>query len=156
MTLLTQPELGRISPSQVDEIPAAEMMRLVFEAIEETPWPRLAPPADENATPAVVLRTVLLFCLARRIYGSADIESGAASDPNIRYLCARSLPKFDEIRRFRRQNTELLCDTLATILYKRWRMLNGSDWSISFGPFVDEARHRLSAAIEADSAVMDV
>lgn len=132
-------------------IPARHLMRLVFEAIESTDWPEAA--HVERRTPQPILATVMTFCYARGVFSSAEIAALASEDPDVRYLCARQLPTFEEIRHFRRQNVALIRETLARVLSAVWQVSNQNP--ISFLSFIAEADHRLASAIEADSAAMD-
>ena len=130
------------------------LMRVVFDAIHDATWPVALPPIG-NATPEPVLRTVLTYCYACGMFSSSEIEAAAQHDENVRYLCANDLPKFEEIRRFRRRSISLLRETLARTLFTTWNLLNPDHGPISFLAFLAEADHRLASAIEADSAAMD-
>jgi hypothetical protein len=135
-------------------IEASELMRVVFDAVHETNWPAARTPLG-NATPEPVLRTVVIYCYACGVFSSAEIESRAELEPDVRYLCANDVPEFEEIRRFRRNNITRLRESLARTLYAGWQLLNAGRAPISFLAFVAEADYRLSLAIEADSAAMD-
>ena len=153
MTSLRQELEGTLPQDLSQRIGKNELMQLVFTAIDEAQWPQPRV-AEEDATPEPVLRTVLAFCYASGVYASIELEAMAKHDPSVRYLCANDFPRFEEIRRFRRQNIGLLRETLARVLHAGWRLFN-EDAAVSFLPFVAEADHRLSLAVAADSAAMD-
>jgi len=142
----------RLSPTLpvdlTEQIEPTRLMRMVFDALDATNWPR--------ATTAMhaVLPTVLAYCYATGLSSSAQIEAAAAHDPHVRYLCAKSAPTFDEVRQFRRQNISPLRETLARVLFEAWSELHGGN--VSFLPFIAEADYRLSLAVAADSAAMDI
>jgi hypothetical protein len=49
-----------------------------------------------------MMLTLLSFCYASGYYGSEDIARAIATDRTVRYICARSYPEAQAIRRFRR------------------------------------------------------
>jgi hypothetical protein len=148
-------ELESTLPADLGQrIDTTDLMRIVFDAVHDANWPAAMPPLGD-ATPEPVLRTVLTYCYASGIFSSAEIETAARHDANVRYLCANDLPNFEEIRRFRRRNISFLRETLARALFTAWNLLNPNRGRITFLPFLAEADHRLASAIEADSAAMD-
>ena len=154
MTYLRHELNGTLPADLSQRVDKTELMRLVFEAVHESNWPR-ALPAGANTTPEPVLRTLLTYCYACGVVSSAEIESLAKHDPTVRYLCANDPPRFEEIRQFRRRSITHLRESLAHTLYAVWPILNPGRAPISFLVFVAEADHRLANAIEADSAAMD-
>src|SRR4051794_25455707 len=78
------------------------LMRMAFEAVDAVQWPKPFPVAP-NATPEPVLRTLLPFCYCTAVFSSAEIETIAQTDPNVRYLCANDFPTWEQIRQFRRR-----------------------------------------------------
>jgi hypothetical protein len=154
MTYLHHELDGTLPKDLSQRLDKSKLMRLVFEAVHETNWPRPLPP-NLNATPEPVLRTLLTYCYACDVLSSVEIELLAKNDATARYLCANDFPQFEEIRHFRRRSITLLRESLARTLYSTWMILNPNRAPISFLVFVAEADHRLASAIEADSAAMD-
>lgn len=62
-----------------------------------------------------MLLTLLAYCYAARIYGSRDIEWATRHDKTVRYICARTFPDWNALRRFRRRNRALVEQTLAYV-----------------------------------------
>jgi hypothetical protein len=145
---------GTLPSDLLAAIDDRELMRIVFEAVHETGWPRPLL-AEPDVTPEPVLRTVLTYCYARGVFSSAEIETLAKQDPTVRYLCANDHPSFAEIRRFRRRNIPFLRESVARVLHAAWPIANPQREAVSFVVFVAEADHRLTTAIQADSAAMD-
>lgn len=145
---------GTLPADLSTRIEKTALMRIVFEAVEASNWPKPRP-VTEGRTPEPVLRTVLVYCYACDILSSVEIESMAKHDPSVRYLCANDLPEFEEVRAFRRQNISRLRESLARVLHEAWISINSANGTASILPFVAEADHRLASAIAADSAAMD-
>ena len=129
------------------------LMRMAFEAVDATIWPRPMP-AGENRTPEPVLRTLLPFCYSTGVFSSQEIVSSTQLDPSIRYLCANDFPTSEQVRLFRRHNVSHLRETLARMLRAICEEI-GEPVNVSFFPFLAEADRRLNLAVEADSAAMD-
>jgi transposase len=154
MTCLRNELEGTLPADASERIERNELMRLVFEAVHETNWPAAVAPS-RDATPEPTLRTVLTYCYACSIFSSAEIEAAARHEEAVRYLCAKDIPEFEEIRKFRRRAMPYLRESLARVLYSIWNTLNADRMPLSFLAFVSEADHRLACAVEADSAAMD-
>src|SRR5947209_19138011 len=70
---------------------------------------RLRPVAPSDAGLACqprTLLTLLAYCYASQIYGSAEVEAVLRRDPNFHALCRDQLPDARLIRPFRRDNPE--------------------------------------------------
>ena len=154
MTTLRDKLAGALPADLSERIGKLEIMRMVFEAIDATAWPRPRV-MDAERTPEPILRTVVTYCYVTGVLSSGEIESRARQDQSVRYLCANDRPTFEEVRQFRRHNIPCLRETIARTLYAAWIALYPGDANISFLPFVAEADHRLASAVEADSAAMD-
>lgn len=129
------------------------LMRMAFEAVDATSWPRPMPP-EPNRTPEPVLRTLLAFCYCVGVFSSREIEASAQHDPSVRYLCANDFPTWEQVRQFRRNNISHLRETLARMLRAVCEEA-GEPVGSSFLPYLAEADRRLRLAVEADSAAMD-
>jgi len=148
---------------RVDELPLdlsgviakSNLIRMAFEAVDATQWPRPLP-ALPDRTPEPVFRTLLAFCYTTGVFASAEIAEMATTDPTVRYLCANDNPSFEAVRVFRRQNISHLRETLARMLHHVWTELHPDEGEVrSFLPFLAEADRRIRLAIAADSATMD-
>ena len=129
------------------------LMRMTFEAVEATEWPKPMP-AEENCTSEPVLRTLLAYCYCSGVFASREIHASARHDASVRYLCANDFPTWEQIRQFRRNNVSHLRETLARTL-RAMSDESGDSVSPSFFPYLAEADRRLRLAVEADSAAMD-
>ena len=69
-----------------------------------------------------MLLTLLTYCYATRLYGSADIEWAARNDATIRYICAHHFPDWHSLRRFRRNNRALLVETIGWVFKQAWSL----------------------------------
>ena len=79
----------------------------------------LRPVARRDSGVAYEPRTLLAllsYCYARDIYGSADIEDVLRRDAVFRQLCQNEFPGARIIRRFRRENREMLQRCLTSVL----------------------------------------
>ena len=120
------------------------------------------------------LCTLLTYCYAIGIYGSAEIETRIASDPLTGYLCAGAYPYPHELRRFRRQHRVLIQAALSKVLrlaweFRRWKFALGvaPDDELSFrsprtgsdvaldANFTRTAEERVQQAVLADSMALD-
>jgi len=109
-----------------------------------------------------MLLTLLTYCYAARIYGSRDIEWATRYDKTVRYICARSFPEWQALRRFRRQNRTLVEQTLACVFKQAWALkfeqgeadYAGYDWfEFDLNREVNEAvKERLDVAALMDGA----
>lgn len=69
-----------------------------------------------------MMLTLLTYCYSSSIYGSRDIEWAVENDPTARYICARTRPDSQSMRRFRRQNRELLFECLLYVMKQTWAL----------------------------------
>jgi transposase len=99
------------------------LLKLVLDAVQ-TVDPTgfiMESPADAAARPQMLL-TLLTYCYATRLYGSADIEWATRYDRTVRYICAHNFPDWQTLRRFRRNNRALLEQTLAWVFKQAWSL----------------------------------
>jgi Transposase domain (DUF772) len=138
----------------------ASLIKLVLEAVHEfDPTLPREKPGGMRAFNAGQTTTLLVYCYARGIFSSEEIEARLPYDPAIGYICAGSKPDWHLLRRFRRDNSLLMlgvltrllelvssqCGMLRTaVIPERWR--NG---------FREQALDRLREAIQADCMAMD-
>jgi hypothetical protein len=69
-----------------------------------------------------MMMTLLTYCYCASLYGSRDIEWAIRQDRTVRYICARSFPDWQTIRRFRRQHRELIRDCLVYVMKQTWAL----------------------------------
>jgi hypothetical protein len=122
-----------------------------------------------------MMLTLLTYCYATGVYGSADIELAIERDQMTRYLCARTYPDLDVIRGFRRLNLGEIKQCLAAVLKRAWELRFAEDdapsgerkpcagasrnrWirSDPAPDFAKEAEQRVAQAIRDDSMTLDV
>ena len=63
-----------------------------------------------------MMLTLLSYCYASGIYGSAQIAEAIRNNETVRYICARTYPHPEAIRDFRRENREAIRHGLKLIL----------------------------------------
>ncbi len=64
-------------------------------------------PAGAGLNPQMML-TLLAYSYAAGMHASEDIEWASKNDPATRYICAKSFPDCQAIRRFRRANRQMI------------------------------------------------
>ena len=69
-----------------------------------------------------MMLTLLTYCYSISIYGSKDIEWAIDYERTIRYICARTFPDANSLRRFRRQNRALLQQCLVYVMKQTWAL----------------------------------
>jgi hypothetical protein len=143
----TESEIQGFPVDLNEAVASRDFMRLVFEAGDEV--------NAGGGSLGQMLRTVITYCYARGVYSSSEIEWCAENNDDVRYLSAKHQPSAFEIRQFRRRNKKELQETLACVLDKLWKLHSASE-SMPFLAFLAEADLRVRAAIQADSAEMDV
>ena len=115
--------------------------------------PHLGPLAGESTT----LLTVLAYCYALQIYGSAEIEALLRQDVNLRPVFQNQFPDGRMIRRFRRENRESLRVCLEAAL--RWvaeqKVAQGIIARVNEACLAEEARRRIITAMFTDSMELD-
>ena len=121
---------------------------------------RLRPVAPSDAGLACqprTLLTLLAYCYASQIYGSADVEAVLRSDPNFRSLCRDQLPDARLIRRFRRENREALgvCLEAALRFTAEQKVAQGLITRVNEERIAEEARRRIIMAMFTDSMELD-
>lgn len=154
--LIAVPELNVILES-------SRLICSVYEAVQSVAWGH-SQPIGIDPTPAPILQSLLTYCYAVGIVGSADIEWAAVNDPAARYLCANHVPAWETIRSYRRRHSEALKSALAGLFKLLAHMPSETYGACSlrrmerFSPnfnFHTLAAQRISRAIEADSHALD-
>lgn len=69
-----------------------------------------------------MMLTLLTYCYSSSIYGSKDIEWAVEHDRTARYICGRTRPDWQSLRRFRRQNRDLLFQCLVYVMKQAWAL----------------------------------
>ena len=144
---------------------------LVLQAVRGIDDDELVPP---GATPGLAFQprsmlAMLVYCYANGIYGSWDVEQKMYEDPDFRALCGREYPDWRRLRRFRRENHEVLRRTLAESFRNaaRWQADEPSNGRVNgVGPgagacrepldnFDNEAEARIERAMFCDAMEED-
>ena len=108
----------------------AELVKLVLEAVQKVDWsfpPLMTLRQQERRFRPQILLTLLSYSYASGLYESEEIEAGVYSDATLRYLAAKSFPDRRTLRRFRRQQRELIKQCLIHVFKEAWRMKCGPD-----------------------------
>jgi len=76
---------------------------------------------SDNFSPQMLL-TLLTYCYSASIYGSRDVEWAIHNNRTVRYICARSYPDWQTLRRFRRHRRALLRECLVYVAKQVWAL----------------------------------
>lgn len=133
-------ERGQVGARRAEGLPeapgrtldAGTMAALVLQAVRGIEDDELVPP---GTTPGLAFQprsmlAMLVYCYASGIYGSWDVEQKMYEDPEFRALCGREYPDWRRLRRFRRENREVLRRTLAE------SFRNAARWQAAEPPMV--------------------
>jgi hypothetical protein len=126
------------------------LAQAVFEAAQAREWPKSGP---ENAAPAPVLRSVILYCLATNICPSQEIVDASENDPAVKYLGANQPLNWHTVHEFRKRNNLLIRDALAEVFQA---MISGAPSLSLTCPARLEADLRIRRAVQGDSIVLDL
>ena len=99
------------------------LARLVLEAIQAATLPSAPATAMRGGNAGIrphMLLSLLTYCYATGVHGSADIELISTQDPMVRHLCADIYPEAQVLRQFRRRNREAIRTCLAEVLRRAW------------------------------------
>jgi hypothetical protein len=69
-----------------------------------------------------MMLTLLTYCYSAKLYGSRDIEWAIEHDRMVRYICARTYPDWQTLRRFRRQHRDWVHQCLVQVLKQTWAL----------------------------------
>ena len=128
-------------------------------------------PVDTVLAPVMML-TLLTYCYATGVHGSADIELISTQDPMVRHLCADIYPEAQVLRQFRRRNREAIRTCLAEVLRRAWAIQlspgagNPDELPVAIVPddqfnapalhaFAAEAEQRINRAVRLDCWTFD-
>lgn len=143
-----------------------QLLKMVLEAVQAVDPGRFSLKELKSAEfrPQMML-TLLTYCYTASIYGSYDIEWAISHDKTVRYICARTYPDWQAIKRFRRQHREMLQETISCVLKQAWAFkfdegeldYNGYEWFESelLEQFNTAAVERLDLAVLMDGADCD-
>lgn len=163
-------------PERVDAwVGRDHLVALVLDAVSGVDRVRLQQGrGDASARQPETMLTLLVFCYASGLHGSEAIERATQEDATLRYLCLKSRPAADELRRFRRQLRPLIKEVLTEVIEKAWQMklwlahrdleANAlpAETSTSFAvrelapPFADVAERWIEQAVLVDSVARDL
>lgn len=139
---------------------SASLAQTVQAAARAIDWNVLKPAELQNAPRGVqprTLLTVLAYCYALQIYGSADVESLLRNDANLRSLCLDQFPDARMIRSFRRKNRDALqvCLEAALRFVADQKVAQGLLSKVNDARIAEEARRRIIVAMFTDSMELD-
>jgi transposase len=136
------------------------LLALVLNAVQTVDPKRFTRPPGAKPPeyrPQMML-TLLTYCYAASIYGSQDIEWAMKHSRTVRYICARTYPEWQAIRRFRRQHRELLLQSLAYVMKQTWALKfdEGEADYVGYEWFESELVQEVNAAVltRVDTAVL--
>ena len=114
MTLL---HLNKFAPDQSPMPPQADdgatvfIRRAAVETVEQSAVPVVAPSVG-NKLPAREMLGAIVYCYAKGIFSSQDIEERMMRDAGLRQSLSGEVPDANAIRRFRRMNRQAIHATL--------------------------------------------
>jgi hypothetical protein len=133
-----------------------QAVRSAVRGIEEA---ALRPVARHDAGLAFEPKTLLAllsYCYAREIFGSAEVEDVLRRDANFRQICNNEFPGARVIRRFRRENREVLHRCLASaLLTLREGSSQTEGGEYSEAALAEDASRRIMKAMFIDSMETD-
>lgn len=93
------------------------LIHLVLQAVQEFDIAQPVPmsPGARAVNPSQIT-TLLVYCYARGIYGSEEIEARVPYDTAIAYISAGCKPDWHVLRRFRRDNSLLILGVLTRLM----------------------------------------
>ena len=158
--------IGALTSDLSRTLGGQRLLKMVLEAVQAVDPRRFSSKEVRTAEfrPQMML-TLLTYCYTTSLYGSYDIEWAISQDKTIRYICARTYPDWQTIKRFRRQHREMLQETIAAVLKQAWALkfdegeldYNGYEWFES--ELLDQvsaaAAERLDLAVLMDGADSD-
>ena len=108
---------GSVPPHPSEWIGKTGLSQVVKDAIRGVDWPGKEKEFMYRGQrfPSVVLMTLEVYCYARGVYSSWDVESYIQQDPFFRELFPTELPAPEMIRRFRREHHDALKQCLLKI-----------------------------------------
>jgi hypothetical protein len=125
MTMNSSSDSGRISHLLAGDLGKVlgerALLRLVFEVVQTVD----ARVLEQQTGPTPEFRpqmmlTLVTYCYAASLFGSRDIQFAIGTDPTVRYICARTYPGWQAIRRFRRTNREFIRHCLVEVMRRAW------------------------------------
>lgn len=141
--------IGALTADLSQTLGERQLLKMVLEAVQAVDPGRFSSKELRSAAfrPQMML-TLLSYCYTASIYGSDDIEWAISHDKTVRYICARTYPDWQAIKRFRRRHREMLQETIAGVLKQAWACkfdegevaYNGYEW------FESELMDQVSAA----------
>jgi len=121
--------------------------------LDEAALRRVASLEAGTAFQPKALLALLTYCYAREIYASSEIEGLMGRDVNFRHLCGQEFPGPRHLRRFRRDNREILQTCLvAALRFLTGRLVNErTPTGSSENRLLEEAARRIEKAMFIDS-----
>lgn len=112
--------LRRMEP-RLEQTPLVNAVLDSVRQVQEGNLRRVASPDAGIAFQPRSLLALLTYCYAAGIYGSQDIEALMGRDAGFRRYCQEEFPDWRRLRRFRRENRQVLESCLEGALRNFWR-----------------------------------
>ncbi len=127
------------------------LVQAVFQAADSVNWPKTI--STENAAPAPILRTVVLYCLATNVCPSQEIIEASETDPTVKYLCAHHSLDWQTVHEFRKRHSLFIREGLVQL----FQNISAQTPSVALKHVTRlEADLRVRRAVQADSTVLDL
>jgi transposase len=133
----------------------AEAVQGIVAGVQED---RLEALNDRNSGfPSKLMLGLIVYCYARQVFSSAEIETMLANDVACHGLCQHDLPSTSAISRFRNDNRELIQTCLRSALrfLAQRKVADGTVTRINDSFVADEAKRRIIMAMCTDSLEFD-
>ena len=98
-------------PPQADEGATVFIRRAAAETVNQSSVPVMAPSVG-NKLPAREMLGAIVYCYAKGVFGSEEIEERMMRDAGLRQSLSGEVPDANAIRRFRRMNRQAIQATL--------------------------------------------
>jgi hypothetical protein len=143
-----------------------ELVELALDAVQTVAVQSefFSPKPFEELSPGMLL-TLMTYCYAIGMYDSENIEWAEENDATVRYICARTCPEWQTLRRFRKGNRQWIEQCLAYLLNqsRARRFAGNGDRPTGHIPVLSKnylaalgcARRRVELAIMMDTAASD-
>src|SRR5262245_61763586 len=115
--------IGALSTDLSRTLGKQQLLKMVLEAAQAVGTDRFSQKElkEAESRPQMML-TLLTYGDPASLYGSYDVEWAIYHDTTVRYICARTYPDWQAIRRFRRQHRQIVQETLSSVLKQAWAL----------------------------------
>ncbi len=145
------------SSTQPEPQSLAEAVQAAVRTVEAGAFRAMPRPGEGLVERPQSLMALLAYSYARGIYSSREIEEALWRDDALRELSGREIPRARELRRFRREHREAVCQCLKAALIFLARHFGSSTTpdATADARWTEEANVRLMKAMFIDQMEME-